>query len=120
MSIRRCDACKGDGFIFVPRGCGCREAICPHSPFFDDATDPSRGIYHKFWVRRTDGSSREGGKHEKCGYFVLDWEHDPFAIPAARAYANACEATHPELAVDLRDRADLAEQRGRNPSGGAP
>ena len=63
------------------------------------------GIYRKFTVMRTDGSSEQGGKHEYCSYFVLDWEHDPFAVPAALAYASACEATYPELAKDLRDHA---------------
>lgn len=56
----------------------------------------------KFIVGRRDKSP----KHEACSYFVLDWVHDPFAIPAARAYADACEATHPELAKDLRRMAD--------------
>ena len=64
------------------------------------------GIYRKFLVSRTDGSSRVGGKHEHCAYFVLDWEHDPFAVAAALAYADACEATHPALAADLRLNAD--------------
>lgn len=69
------------------------------------------GIYRKFIVSRTDGSSRVGGKHERCSYFVLDWEHDPFAVPAALAYAKACETTHPALANDLRQMADRASVR---------
>lgn len=60
------------------------------------------GIYRKFDIRRTDGSSEPGRKHERCSYFVLDLEHDPFAKPALEAYAAACEATFPELARDLR------------------
>lgn len=68
------------------------------------------GIYRKFTVERADGSSRPGGKHERCEYFVLDWAHDPFAIPAARAYADACEAKYPALAEDLRVMASRAEQ----------
>lgn len=63
------------------------------------------GIYKKFVVARTDGSSRVGGKHENCSYFVLDWLHDPFAVPAAMAYANACEGRYPSLAADLREKA---------------
>ncbi len=43
-------------------------------------------------------------------YFVLDWAHDPFAIPAARAYADACEAKYPALSADLRARAEFAEK----------
>lgn len=62
----------------------------------------SRGIYRKYIVERTDGSSGPGGKHEHCRYFVLDLAHDPFALPALRAYAKACEKTHPILATDLR------------------
>ena len=67
------------------------------------------GAYRKFTVERADGSSKPGGKHEHCEYFVLDWRHDPFAIPAARAYADACESEYPALADDLRKRADAAE-----------
>jgi len=108
MSIEPCKSCKGDGFKRLPVvSCGCREAMCPHySPFDYDQTEREAGIYWKFWVRRTDGSSRPGGKHEACEYFVLDWHHDPFAAPAALAYAAACEAKYPELAADLRRKAN--------------
>ena len=73
------------------------------------------GIYRKYVVERVDGSSRPGGKHEHCSYFVLDWKHDPFAIPAARAYADACESRYPALAEDLRERADAAEKARGTP-----
>ncbi len=71
--------------------------------------DPSKpaeqqGLFHKFNVRRTDGSSEPGGKHYGCEYFVLDVDHDPAARAALKAYADAVEATHPELAADMRDR----------------
>jgi hypothetical protein len=59
------------------------------------------GIYRKYNVTRTDGSSAPGGKHEHCGYFVLDLEHDEFAIPALLAYVKACRKTKPELANDI-------------------
>lgn len=65
-------------------------------------TDEQRGIYRKYKVERTDGSSKPGGKHEQCAYFVLDLEHDEFARPALEAYAKACHATHPDLAADIR------------------
>ena len=68
------------------------------------------GLYRKFEVRRTDGSDAPGGKHEHCEYFVLDATHDPCAIPALRAYANACRAEYPRLAEDLDA---LAERHGR-------
>lgn len=66
--------------------------------------DRTVGLYRKFDVRRTDGSSDPGRKHASCDYFVLDWNHDPFMPPAALAYATACEVTHPALAADLRAR----------------
>jgi hypothetical protein len=67
-----------------------------------------RRIYRKYQVRRTDGSSEPGGKHARCVYFVLDIDHDPHALPAPEAYANACEAERPALARDIR--AALAAQ----------
>ena len=67
-----------------------------------DPKDAQRGLYRKYEVRRTDGSSEPGGKHEGCIYFVLDLDHDPHALPALEAYADSCEADYPELAKDLR------------------
>lgn len=64
-------------------------------------SDTTRGIYHKFNVTRTDGSSEPGGKHEFCRYFVLDRDHDPHAAYALAAYAQACAKTHPVLAGDI-------------------
>jgi hypothetical protein len=61
-----------------------------------------RGLYQKFQVRRTDGSSESGGKHEGCEYFVLDLTHDKFASPALAAYEVACRKEYPVLAQDLR------------------
>ena len=63
--------------------------------------DPKRGLYDKFNVRRTDGSSEPGGKHEHCSYFVLDFSHDDHAIPALEAYAASCRTEYPLLAADL-------------------
>ncbi len=64
-------------------------------------TTDSRGIYAKYKVERTDGLSAPGGKHAHCAYFVLDLEHDTFAIPALKAYARACRKSHPDLARDI-------------------
>lgn len=58
-------------------------------------------IYQKFTVTRTDGSFEQGGKHYHCFQFVLDVDHDPFALPALTAYANACRKTRPELAKNV-------------------
>lgn len=63
--------------------------------------ETTKGLYRKFLVERTDGSSAEGGKHENCAYFVLDLDHDPFAWPALKAYEQACAGTYPHLAADL-------------------
>jgi hypothetical protein len=71
-----------------------------------DQTD-ERGICRKYNVTRTDGSSGPGGKHERCAYFVLDLEHDPYAVPALKAYAEACRGTHPQLAIDIEASLNL-------------
>lgn len=63
--------------------------------------DGDRGVYRKYDVKRTDGSSGPGGKHELCPYLVLDLVHDKHAIAALRAYAESCRAEFPELANDL-------------------
>ena len=63
--------------------------------------DDERGLHRKYEVTRTDGSSAVGGKHADCAYFVLDLEHDTFAIPALAAYAKACRKEYPALAADI-------------------
>lgn len=63
--------------------------------------DMNKGLYQKYLLMRTDGSTAPGGKHHECKFFVLDLTHDPFAIPAIMAYAEACATTHPKLARDL-------------------
>lgn len=60
-----------------------------------------RGLDGKFFVARMDGRDQPGEKHEGCHYFVLDMTHDPFAIPALTAYAEACRSEYPLLAADL-------------------
>jgi hypothetical protein len=65
-------------------------------------SDKNRGLYQKFNVSRTDGSSKRGGKHYECQYFVLDLSHDPLALPAIEAYAKAAgRAGYQVLADDL-------------------
>lgn len=63
--------------------------------------DTKTGIRRKYDIKRTDGSSEPGGKHADCTYFVLDLEHDEFALAALKAYAKACKKTHPQLARDI-------------------
>lgn len=62
------------------------------------------GLYDKFVIERTDGTSAPGRKHDGCEYFVLDLTHDKFANPAIRAYRDACKDEYPVLAKDLTDR----------------
>jgi hypothetical protein len=72
-----------------------------------------RGLYGKYHVERTDGSSEPGKKHEDCAYFVLDLTHDRNAPPALIAYAAACEAEYPVLARDLRAQAAITNDLTR-------
>lgn len=100
----------------------CRCAQCeenrrrdPYSPFYigplptrdDSKPNSEQGLYRKFDVRRTDGSDAPGGKHHGCEYFVLDVRHDKAAKAALTAYADAIEATHPDLARDMRERYEI-------------
>lgn len=64
-----------------------------------DGDDHERGLYGKYRVERT---SDPKGKHDDCRYFVLDPQHDPNAVTALRAYADACADEYPALAADLR------------------
>ena len=63
--------------------------------------DKTKGLYRKYDVRRTDGSSEPGQKHHGCEYFVLDVTHDPHAVAALKAYADSCRNEYPLLADDL-------------------
>lgn len=68
--------------------------------------DKIRGLYGKYLIERTDGSSGPDGKHAGCDYFVLDLVHDKHAKAALNAYAKSCAIEFPELARDLWARAD--------------
>jgi hypothetical protein len=59
------------------------------------------GLYHKYHVSRVDGRDQAGGDREDARYFVLDYQHDPFARAAITTYAAACESKYPLLAKDL-------------------
>lgn len=80
---------------------------------------PTRGLYDKFRVERTDGKSTPGERHDGCEYFVLDLTHDPFARPALIAYAAACGIEYPRLSEDLWRKAEAIEHadhgRGEGP-----
>jgi hypothetical protein len=81
--------------------------------------DKSRGLYNKFTVTRTDGTSRPGRKHDGCEYFVLDLTHDKHAKAALLAYAKSCRLEYPLLSEDLRIKAILdSETAGYQADGG--
>lgn len=67
-------------------------------PLNDLVDDRQRGLYGKYDVKRI---SDPAGKHDECRYFVLDPQHDPHAVTALRAYADACADEYPALATDL-------------------
>lgn len=59
-------------------------------------TEESRGLYSKYTVTKADGTPVPGP------LFILNYGKDPHARFALAAYADACQATHPVLAIDLR------------------
>jgi hypothetical protein len=76
-------------------------------------TDKTKmGLFGKFHIVRTDGKSAPGQKHHGCDYFVLDLTHDPFAVPALRAYADACRQAYPLLARDLDAKVSAPQPAG--------
>ena len=96
--------------------------ICEYDPefaaciCFKDECPPidktAIGLYPKFNVSRTDGQSAPGKKHHKCKYFVLDLTHDKFAIPAIKAYEEACREEYTLLADDLKKWLRIKEHKG--------
>lgn len=68
--------------------------------------ESSVGVYQKYYVKRHDGRDTPGSKHHSCKLFVLDADHDPFAVAALSAYADACESEYPTLAKELRGWVD--------------
>lgn len=64
-------------------------------------------------VQRRDDAA---GKHERCEYFVLDLNHDPFAPAVLRSYAAACGKKFPQLAQDLMKLANaVTVHQKKNP-----
>ena len=57
--------------------------------------------FDKYKVQRSDANDQPGCRHHGCEYFVLDITHDPFAVPALRAYAAACKESDPELSESI-------------------
>jgi hypothetical protein len=58
-------------------------------------------LQQKFWVDRIDGRDMPGGDRMDSKYFVLDYIHDPYAVPALEAYAAACRDDYPNLSQEI-------------------
>lgn len=71
------------------------------------------GLIEKYHVQRANDPL---GKHSDCRFFVLDPRHDPLAIDALLAYAQAASrAGYHALAHDLREwakREDAPSKKG--------
>lgn len=72
-------------------------------------SDKERGLYGKYYVKRKNDTT---GKHDNCQYFVLDPQHDEFAVIALLAYAEACQEEYPLLSEDCLRLALLHEGSG--------
>lgn len=69
-----------------------------------DDPDKERGLYPKFKVERLNPEANL--KHIGCEHFVLDLNHDQFAVFAIEAYADkAREHGYTKLANELSDKA---------------
>lgn len=61
----------------------------------------SKGVEDIYRIVRIDGKDKPGEEHENCMYYVLDLNHDRYALPALHSYAGACRSEYPELAEEL-------------------
>jgi len=68
--------------------------------------DKNTGMYRKYEVKRLND---ETGKLKDCEFFVLDLDYDKFAVPALKAYAEACKKEYPKLAADIESKLYVIE-----------
>lgn len=64
--------------------------------------DKRNKLQQKYYVERIDERDRAGGDRADSKYFVLDYIHDPYSIPALEAYALACFKDYPNLSEEIR------------------
>ena len=64
--------------------------------------DKRNKLQQKYYVDRIDGRDRAGGDRVDSKYFVLDYVHDPYSIPALEAYAFACHKELPNLSQEIQ------------------
>ena len=60
--------------------------------------DKFKGLYAKYHIERINDPN---GKHDDCFFFVLDINHDVYALIELKAYASACKKYYPQLSEDL-------------------
>ncbi|MGI5939275.1 MAG: hypothetical protein ACOX8V_01025 [Thermoleophilia bacterium] len=63
--------------------------------------DVRNKLQQKYYVDRIDERDRAGGDRCDSKYFVLDYIHDPYSIPALEAYAEACSNDFPNLSMEI-------------------
>jgi hypothetical protein len=64
--------------------------------------DKRNKLQQKYYVDRIDGRDLAGGDRVDSRYFVLDYIHDPYSIPALETYALACYKDFPNLSEEIR------------------
>jgi hypothetical protein len=64
--------------------------------------DKRNRLQQKYYVERIDERDRAGGDRVDSKYFVLDYVHDPYSLPALEAYAQACFKDYPNLSQEIR------------------
>jgi hypothetical protein len=64
--------------------------------------DKRNKLQQKYYVERIDERDRTGGDRVDSKYFVLDYIHDPYSLPALEAYAQACSKDFPNLSAEIR------------------
>lgn len=80
--------------------------------------DKRNKLQQKYYVDRIDGRDRPGGDRVDSKYFVLDYIHDPYAVPALEAYAFACYKDFPNLSEELRTLIATLKTTRQEPSAG--
>jgi predicted ester cyclase len=74
--------------------------------------DKRNKLQQKYYVERIDERDRADGDRADSKYFVLDYVHDPYSMPALEAYAQACFKDFPDLSAEIRT---LVQQLKNNP-----
>lgn len=70
--------------------------------------EPKEGLYQKYMVCPLHDPEY---KHAHCKYFVLDLIHDPYSIPALRAYAKKAASSYLVLAQEINLLCDELENQ---------